>query len=199
MYRSGGDFTPDHVARLCAALDRYLPGVPLTCLTDRPNEVQADRVVRLATDLPGWWAKMELFRPGLFREGVLYLDLDTVIVGPLDFMNDWAGRTTCLSDFYRPLDVATGALLWTGDALSEAWRRFDPVADMGRFRLDHAMRQWLQGAARVQDMWPGRFVSYKAHCRDRIVPPAARVVCFHGKPRPQDLPKTSPLHQAWAA
>lgn len=39
--------------------------------------------IPLKHDWPGWWSKIELFRPGLFDGRVLYLDLDMVIVKEL--------------------------------------------------------------------------------------------------------------------
>jgi hypothetical protein len=40
---------------------------------------------------------------------------------------------------------------------------------------------------RWQELVPDQVFSYKAHIRDRAVPPSARVVCFHGKPRPWEV------------
>lgn len=39
--------------------------------------------IRLTQDNPGFWNKVELFRPGIFDTPVLFLDLDTVITGDL--------------------------------------------------------------------------------------------------------------------
>lgn len=89
-----------HVVTVCRTSDRYTPAVvqwlrrqvslnlrtphTFTCLTDRPNDVPGG--VPLLHDWPRWWAKLELFRPGLFPDGdqVLYLDLDTVLTRPTD-------------------------------------------------------------------------------------------------------------------
>jgi hypothetical protein len=38
----------------------------------------------------------------------------------------------------------------------------------------------------LQEMHPGEFVSYKTHCT-KGVPDGARVVCFHGRPRPHEV------------
>src|SRR5690606_13652416 len=42
----------------------------------------------------GWWAKMELFRKGLFDGPVLYVDLDSIVTGTLDpLVSDVRGFT----------------------------------------------------------------------------------------------------------
>ena len=44
---------------------------------------------------PGWWAKINLFAPGMFDGPVLYFDLDTMPVGTLDGLA--LGRRMCLA------------------------------------------------------------------------------------------------------
>ena len=38
--------------------------------------------------LEGWWGKLALFAPGTFDGRVLFLDLDTVILGNIDAIDD---------------------------------------------------------------------------------------------------------------
>jgi hypothetical protein len=66
---------------------------------------------------PGWWAKLQLFRPGLFDGPVLYFDLDTVITGNLD---ELVNTITLQDDFLMEHDahfnIASSAILyWNGD------------------------------------------------------------------------------------
>lgn len=62
----------------------------LWVLTDSPELIPAGITPILSTlnskQSPGWWAKLGIFRYGLFPEGekVFYTDLDNVIGGPLD-------------------------------------------------------------------------------------------------------------------
>lgn len=58
------------------------------CLTDQPKVVSphVDRVLEVPRPtIPGWWSKMHLFdqRNG-FRDRVMYLDLDTLVINTLD-------------------------------------------------------------------------------------------------------------------
>ncbi|MDL2402546.1 hypothetical protein [Rhizobium mayense] len=57
-------------------------------------------------------------------------------------------------------------------------------------------RFWLDHVSRWQDLLPGQIVSWKSHVRqalyddesgDGSIPDGARVVIFHGKPRPWDI------------
>lgn len=139
------------------------------------------------------------------REPFLYMDLDTAIVGPLDDMLTRRELTT-LSDFYWPEKIQSSLMLVTPEAASAAWDAFtaDPVRHMRecvtRERWgDQGFLEsvWGRGAARWQSVLPGQAVSFKVHVRraqDRrrdvgngTVPTGARVVVFHGKPRPWEV------------
>lgn len=184
VLRSGGEYGPEHVAALARDVRRHLPGVRFVCFSDVP--VPCERVA-LASDWPGWWAKMEVFGPALPGR-VLYLDLDTVVRGSLA---DLAAvkDLTLLRDFYRPRGLGSGLMMLPAAARDQAYRAFirAPEHFMARHRKggDQAFleRLWLRTAHRWQDRCPGQVASYKADCR-RGVPPRARVVCFHGQPRP---------------
>jgi hypothetical protein len=57
--------------------------------------------------------------------------------------------------------------------------------------------RWLDTAARWQDRLPNQFVSFKVHCKNGV-PHGARVIVYHGKPRPWalngQLQKAESLH-----
>lgn len=79
--RSGGQYTPEHARTLAAAALRY-GADRVVCLTDRGIGNTPAAVMR--HNWPGWWSKLEVFRPGLFGpdEKVLLLDIDTLILKP---------------------------------------------------------------------------------------------------------------------
>lgn len=66
---------------------------------------------------PGWWAKMQLFKPGLFDGPVLYLDLDTVITGNLDeLINTITAQHDFLMEYDSHFNISSSAVLyWNGD------------------------------------------------------------------------------------
>lgn len=193
VLRTGGDFDREYVERIARGVARYLPGVPFRCLSDDP-EVPGH--VALDYDWPAWWAKLELFRPEL-RGDILYVDLDTVICGGLSEIAG-VGRLTVLRDFYhyfaqgRANGIGSGVMYLPEADRAEIWRRW--IADPSHWMADcgqHGDQRFLEAigvpdaAARWQDLLPGQVVSFKAHCRDKR-PPDARLVCYHGQPRPHE-------------
>jgi hypothetical protein len=189
VLRSGGEYTAAHVERLRAGVARHLPGVGFVCLSDVP--VDCERV-ELEHGWPGWWAKMELFRPGL--GDTLYFDLDTVILGDLTGIVD-AARTgdgpVIMRDVYRPTGLQSSVMWLPDKAKAEIWKAFSLGPDrwmrLHKAGGDQAFleRFWL-GARRWQDICPGALASYKVDCR-KGVPSETRAVVFHGKPRPWDV------------
>lgn len=149
---------------------------------------------------PGWWSKFELFRPDINGD-LLFFDLDTIITGSLKEIGSINGLTL-LSDFYHPENVASGMMFLPWFHRGAIWREWmkGPEAHMRRLggRGDQGLLQefWNGRAYRWQDMLPGQVVSYKAHVRKSenihesgtgAAPEGARVVCFHGKPKPRDV------------
>jgi hypothetical protein len=82
-------FTPNYVTKLQGMVSRHTSeSVRFVCLTDRayllPKSVEKIAIA-LPRGLKGWWSKVELFNPSHGLTGrVLYLDLDTILVGDLD-------------------------------------------------------------------------------------------------------------------
>lgn len=227
--KSGGSFGLADVMLLRNRIRRVMPGFTpandyqIICLTDFPHAaVEASAHDHLDLDAPGdipnplvwfqrlihgwpgWWSKIELFRPGLFSDGdrILYMDLDTVPVG--DFSDLWNGigddgKLIMLRDFYHPAQFsASGVMGWTGDYLKLIYNVFNDDPDLamrsfqeGMPRGDGAFIPWALSKSDGfqgywQDEYPGRLVSYKVHCRDGL-PKDASLVCFHGKPRPTEI------------
>lgn len=188
VLRSGGDFAPDHAIALQAQCKRHAPGVEFLCLTDF-RDVPGRR--SLTHRWPGWWSKIEAFRvPG----PALYMDLDTVVTGDLGPLLEVARREwfTVLRDFNpQQRELGTGLMAWSGD-LSIIYRRFlkDPA---GHMAANSNPRHWgdqgfIERQPEPRGYWqehvPGMVVSWKKHCLGGRIPEGARVVCFHGEPRP---------------
>lgn len=198
VLRSGGIYTPKHATVLIKQIRQWLPFTEIICLTDMPL-TDADERVPLNHGWPGWWSKMELFRPDLHGD-LLFMDLDTLIVGPLDDIAA-VNRLTLLRDFYRDgvykgrpeglggglmyLPEADRAVVWEGFMqnpnrnIQECWRGGDQ---------QFFEKYYLAGAARWQDVVPGQVVSLKVHCANGV-PSSTRVICAHGKPKFWDLPE----------
>lgn len=200
VLRSGGCYTAEYVEKLRAGVARHLTMEHrFVCLSD--VDVPCERIP-LAHNWPGWWSKMELFQ---LPPPVLYADLDTIIV---DSLTDAARAAQShplilLRDFYREKGFGSGLMGWASDQ-RPLYDKFaaDPRGWMGRLggRGDQGFLEETVARSAVhlwQDILPGQIVSYKVHVRqsDRRgetgtgdVPPNARVVCFHGKPKPHEVP-----------
>lgn len=87
-------YSSEYVTRLAAMARRFIRrDFRFVCLTDRPWLLPAHIDTIPIVKPPrvyGWWSKLELFNPAhAFSGRVLYLDLDTLIVGPLDDIIDF--------------------------------------------------------------------------------------------------------------
>ena len=190
----------DHkwVNRLYRAVQRHLT-LPhrFVCMTDDSSAIQC-YTKKLPADVQGWWAKIALFRKGVFDGPVLYLDLDTVITDSLDFVGEYKGDFAILRDFYRDDGYGSGVMLWN-KPVPHVWENW-----VAQFRPQHAlgdqgwMEEQIQNADRLQDVFPGKFVSYKVDCAARdALPEGAAVVCMHGEPKNHQFPEAHWVSRAW--
>lgn len=193
VYKSGGIYTAQHVRALQAQIAEHLPGVDQVCFSD----VDGDGRIRLRHNWPGWWSKMEIFSPDV-KGDLLYFDLDTLILGSLAEIAQ-VTQLTILRDFYRdgvrkPEGLQSAMMFLPEADRAEVWDAFarNPAAamrDCARGGDQQFLeRFYLKRAARWQDVVPGQVVSLKVHCKDGV-PPDARVVCAHGKPKMWHLPE----------
>jgi len=226
VYKTGGDYDERYVERLAASVQRML-SLPhrFVCLTDLPrrrlDQYAADEMIPLEHDWPSWWAKMELFGlPG----PLLYFDLDTVLTGSIDDLARWVMNTQdtllMLRDFYRH-NRSSGILGWNGDlkwildafvehyASQATWHKHPNAIHMlvkrKRFRGD---QEWLRSflpshpqlsVALAQDVMSGIY-SYKVHVEaNGLIPDDAKIICFHGRPRPHEVQTAAWMREFWGA
>ena len=161
------------------------------CFTDDP-EPYAEGIIKrdLPDGLKGWWNKLYLFKDGVFQEGdrIVFLDLDTVIVGGLDDLVKYDGPFALLRDFYRPQGYQSSVMMWTpSERTANIWTQFQEEGFPDVPGGDQAFIEGVMfGADILQDQLPGCFVSYKVHSRV-LFPKGSKVVCFHGRPRPHEV------------
>jgi len=197
VLRTGGTYDERWVRRLerdvWANLAQHHRFVCLTDIEDWTTDFVEP--VPLKHNWPGWWSKMELFRPGLFerRQRVLYLDLDTVVLKELDWAVDAIDcELLLLRDFYRPRGFGSAIMGWEAGRFTQLYNQFaaDPGGLMGKYkgRGDQGFIE-DRGARFIrawQEEFPDKIASYKVDCRQGL-PGWAHVVCFHGKPRPHEV------------
>lgn len=143
--------------------------------------------------LPGWWEKLHLFKPGMFPDGrVMFIDLDTFILGNIDDIASYDGPFATLRDFWRPSGLGPAVMVWRTDNGLGLWEEFeaqgrkttDPRGDQA-FLENLNQGRFPKQIDILQDMFPGAFHSYKTSCTNGV-PEGAQVVCFHGRPRPHE-------------
>lgn len=218
VLKSGGDYNTAYVRRLQEGVATHL-SVPhrFVCLSD--VDVPCERIP-LVHGWPSWWAKMELFK---LHGAVLYFDLDTIIIGNVDRLAthilNIQNSLIMLRGFYRQ-DQCSGILGWNGDAsgifdefkenyaakatFQQRPRATYMIVDGRQFRGDQEwlrvylknMEVWLS-VTMVQDIMPGIY-SYKVDIRQKgRIPPDAKIICFHGRPRPAELLANHELRKYW--
>lgn len=196
------DYDAGYVDKLHRMVTRHLPTPHrFVCLSN--VEVPCERLALSAAPWSRhWWAKLELCRPDLPAGPLLAIDLDTVIVGDLADIAT-RPRTTLLTDFNVPRFAQSGLMMLTAmdrKAVWEAWIACPEahIARQGGHGDGGFIRSILGRADRWQEVLPGQVVSYKNHVRPAgRVPEDARVVCFHGRPRPADLGAENFMKVLW--
>jgi hypothetical protein len=179
------------VEKLYRGFKRHLT-VPFrfAVFTDRERKF-AETVfqIPLQAQVPSYGCLIEPFR---LNRPTIICGLDMILLGNIDHFAEY-----CLSDADRfaaprnpydekicinpivfvPAGMAHIAMGWTGENDMEWLRRFEC-----RF---------------TDDMWPGQILSYKAHALGNTGPQAARVVYFHGEPKPPKLRAVDWVQRQW--
>jgi len=121
VLRQGGkvNYDAEWVAKLQRAVARNLT-VPhrFVCLSD--CEVACERIPLDETGT-GFWAKLQLFKPGVFSEPVLYLDLDTVICSNIDEIVAACQSKTFVMWYEADKHIHSSAMMWWQGDHSHLW------------------------------------------------------------------------------
>ena len=120
------------VDRLKKAVERNIT-IPhqFHCLSD--CEVPCNRIPLEDIGL-GWWAKMQLFRPGLFNGPVLYFDLDTVICQNIDDIVNSVKNEKFVMWYESDKDIHSSAMMWWNGDYSFVWDKY----------LSHSPEYWME-------------------------------------------------------
>jgi hypothetical protein len=195
-------YTARHVNVLANMVARNLsPPHEFVCFTDQPEGIACKTLPLPATPSVNWPAS----RPNCFRRLWLFskeaaeifpgrivnLDLDAVVCGPLDPLYDRPEDFVGWRDPYRPRQYNGSMWLLTAGSRTKVWCEFKGNASLarmqGRFGSDQG---WLSATLPNEATWTDAngVLSYKSNVRKRG-PNGARIVFFHGQPKPWDLPK----------
>lgn len=209
VLRSGSEFNSSHVQSLKRQCAQFAPWAEFMCLSD--THIDGVHCRLLKTDWPKWWSKMELFDPHM-KGDFLYMDLDTVISGSLsDILR--CDKLTLLRDFYRDgvkfkAGLGSGLMYLPEHARWKPWDIFGLSAERIMATCPKGDQQFLENVWGVniptwQEFVPDQVVSYKVHCCESVLgqglkykytSPDARIICFHGQPRPWNTEQFKDLY-----
>lgn len=208
VLKSGGIYDAEWVGKLQRGVKRHLSSDHrFACLSD--VDVPCERI-KLNHNWPGWWAKCELFAPWVVKGPTLYLDLDSVITGSMDWIHGIEGSFAMLRSFHNDAamcPVGSGVMWFKDRAPTSVYEKFAKAPYFWmRHHKEHQDRTYVGDQAFIFDEMrhsisflpnaAAGIVSYKYHCKDGL-PDKASVVCFHGAPRPNEI-KADWMTQAWA-
>ncbi len=162
----------EHVRRLQDMVSQHLDRLyHFVCITDSP--------------FPGWWAKISLFEPGRFRGRVLYLDLDVTVVKRLDDLAFYPAPFVAIKDWLRPT-INSSVMVWDAGEVDNLFTKFDESV-MDRLKGD---QDWITEQMPEAKTFPRDWcVSYRKSVKMfGVVPPSAKIVVFHGFPKPWEVP-----------
>ena len=193
VLKSGGIYDASWVDKLKRGVERNIT-VPhrFVCLSDVPVECER---IPLKNDWPGWWAKINLFEPGLINGPTLYLDLDTIITGNIDGFMDFPYDFAMLENFNDNSFIGSGMMWFKNKAPTGIYERFiqNPQQIMNHY-AEAKFGSYMGDQAFIFDMLERQvdkiaspaLRSYKRHCRGGL-PKGTSIVCFHGRPRPNEI------------
>lgn len=194
-----GDFCGrgrEYLEKLVASVERHTT-VPhrWAVLTDDPDGVPAGvAAIEAHPEALGHWQKMYLFAPEVLPSGrILFMDLDTVIVGDLDALANYEGPFAMLTDFIRGTP-SSAIMAWESGYAPEVW--FNWIE--GRCPKGVIQRQgdqdWIWRGApdepvRLQDRFSGIYACFAPPISQNVleVPEDAVVVNFWAPRRPHQV------------
>lgn len=204
VLKTGGEYKRSDVFALHRMILKHHSDFEFYCLTD--SKVMGDdiKIIPLRHNWRGWWSKIELFRlesDDLF----LYMDLDTVVSGNVDHFFD---LETDFSPIYNPYErlktkirMGSGLFLYKPNKMRRVYNKFSkiPKRYMKRYHGDQDYIESFLNLNKVsflEDNFKDQIFSFKADLcnppqksKNYIgrIPDSAKIVYFHGKPRPKKM------------
>lgn len=188
----GDKFSKDYVYNLKSSVERNTT-IPhrFVCLSDQI--LNGIETIILRPGLTGWWNKMQMF-DGRIEGRVVYLDLDTVIVGNIDWLLQYEGEFAGIEDLgsvneHQPHlkgKLQSAVLAWDSKEADWIWNFFNFRKGLctSAFRGDGEFLERVVPTHKrvlLQHIFPGEIKSYKYD----VYPDKYKdtsIVCFHGRP-----------------
>lgn len=157
--------------------------------TDRRRELPASVEQVVIPDL-GACGYGDCVRPFMLNRPMIFAGLDTIVVGNCDKLARYcleADRIALPKHPHREESI-------NGVVLSPAGQRH--IFDQWRGENDMEwMRRWPHN--RIDDLWPGRVLSWKGHVVGKPRPQKTAIIYFHGVPKPHQLQEEYLVRRHW--
>ena len=213
----GDKYSASYVNKLARAVRRSLRAGAVSafvCFTDDAwglDETVEPRPLPRHPEWQGWWFKAHIFsREAKLTGRLLFLDLDTVVVGSLEPLRAYCGPFATLSTAGLGAEEGytdgynTSAMLWDagsrddggGGGLGQLHDALRPEVFTCLMRWDHWVEMLVPSAHLLQEAFPGLFADYRKDCKSG--PPAgAAVVCFPRFPKPHEVEDCAWIQEHW--
>jgi hypothetical protein len=184
-------------------LKKYHPNIHIYCLSNYTEQQWPKNITRIPLKYSwskDWWSKLELFRPDI-EENLFYLDLDNLIVQPLDELFEKLSEDTPLmiKDLDPKKERFQSAVMWIPHSkkhlvwdsfikMPEAW-----IKEAGKYGDAHIIRKWWNREVKTCETFQkvygeGQIISHRFH---RNQYNTAKIICFHGPKGKPHLMKDS--------
>ena len=216
----GDVYSWEYVEKLHHMLQANLTSsVRLHVFTEPTRRVPKPFVRHDLVDWPGihgrrraWWYKMQMFDPVHELNQVLYLDLDVIITGNIDWITHLdPGYFWSIRDFrklWRPnwQGINSSVMYWNTSAFAKIWKRFsknnvDLVArqhagdqDFLTANIDAHNLRFFDDAAVRSWRWQVSDGGIDPYTRQplrlgagAVMTPGTSIVVFHGTPKPHEI------------
>lgn len=201
-------YGPEYVNRLYAMVNRNLSyPFKMVCFTDDETgiipEVQCFPIPEM--ELPGglperMWKKLSTLKEDLYglKGTALFLDLDIVIVAPIDCFFDYKGEFLIIKDYKKQWRITGNSSVYRFEIGQHGYVFDDFLQNFEEIRKRHRNEQEYLTQA-IYDRgkltyWPKEWCpSYKYDCVSRFplafwvkpfIPKGAKIIIFHGEINP---------------
>lgn len=191
-----GRFKPEHVERLYRQVRRHCPAsVPFRCITRERFSEAGIETIPMRHKWPDYWCKIECFA---VRGPILYMDLDTTILGDLTPLLEAVQQHDFIAQrrLKNQEGIQTALMGWRGD-VSRLYDRFKGDRHIRKYRArerpaiqtdeGYTYDHWDGELTLWQDILPGMTMSYKKGWLLGAPRDDCRIVYFHGRPRPWEV------------
>jgi hypothetical protein len=204
---SVGIYDESWVDKLYRGVARNYKGYfDFVCLTDR-NYIFSENIKQIrfdrSVDQYGWMSLMEWYHPKVCNTRRVTMGIDTIITGPLDDifncdLEDY--KLGVCQDPIFPDDICNAMTIAEPSFCKEFWdywienekiiMRDDEIFAVAAGSPSEMvlLRSLYSDSPRLDTIFPGRILSYKAHIRDHWHRVAdASIIYFHGTPKPHQV------------